>query len=226
MLTVIGSTFSDNIAFNGDGGGINSGGMLTATNCTYSGNCAGNHGGALANWGASTLTSVTITDNVTSSQGGGAVFQNPDLGTLLLHNTIVAGNFLDVEGGAASDVVGTLDPNSSYNLIGTGGSGGLSDGVNNNLVGVSDPGLGSLADNGGPTQTCALLPGSPASGAGDPSQLGTTDQRGVVRATSVSIGAYQDLPPDSSYSGPFLGYPSWNPWNPGTPGTLKVQRMM
>jgi hypothetical protein len=85
-----------------------------------------------------------------------------------------------------------LDPSSSYNLIGTGGSGGLSDGVNHNQVGVGNPGLGFLAANGGPTQTCALLAGSPASGTGDPSLLGSTDQRGVVRALRVSIGAYQD----------------------------------
>ena len=50
----------------------------------------------------------------------------------------------------------------AYNLIGTGGSGGLTNGVNGNQVGVANPGLGTLADNGGPTQTIALLPGSPA----------------------------------------------------------------
>ena len=53
------------------------------------------------------------------------------------------------------------------NLIGTGGSGGLTNGSNGNLVGVADPGLGTLADNGGPTQTIALLAGSPAIDAGN-----------------------------------------------------------
>ena len=43
-----------------------------------------------------------------------------------------------------------------------GGSGGLNNGSNNNQVGVANPGLGTLASNGGPTQTVALLPGSPA----------------------------------------------------------------
>ena len=51
--------------------------------------------------------------------------------------------------------------------------------------------LGPLADNGGPTLTHALLPGSPALNAGDPSQLGVPDQRGVVRRGGVNIGAYQ-----------------------------------
>src|SRR5262249_23705086 len=44
---------------------------------------------------------------------------------------------------------------------------------------------------GDPTQTMALLPGSPALNAGDPDQLGLADQRGVVRSGGVNIGAYQ-----------------------------------
>ena len=56
-----------------------------------------------------------------------------------------------------------MSPSSAYNLIGTGGSGGLIDGNNGNQVGVVDTGLDAgLADNGGPTQTIALLAGSPA----------------------------------------------------------------
>ena len=57
---------------------------------------------------------------------------------------------------------------SAYNLIGTGGSGGLVNGVNGNQVGVADPGLdpNGSPNNGGPTQTIALLPGSPAIDAG------------------------------------------------------------
>jgi hypothetical protein len=226
-LTVLNSTFSANSAGEA-GGGIDNGSTLAITNSTFFGNCAA-EGGALSNSGTATLTSVTVTGNVTGNvtgDQGGAVFQNPSFGTLLLDNTIVAGNFFGSPGGTPSDIVGTLDPNSSYNLIGTGGSGGLTDGVNHNLVGVSDPGLGSLADNGGPTQTCALLSSSPANGNGDPSLLGSTDQRDVVRATSVSIGAYQDPPTPGSVSGPFLGYPPWNPWNPGNPGSPHVGRMM
>jgi hypothetical protein len=51
--------------------------------------------------------------------------------------------------------------------------------------------LGPLQANGGPTQTMALMPGSPALNAGDPAQLGVPDQRGVVRTGGVNIGAYQ-----------------------------------
>ena len=96
-----------------------------------------------------------------------------------------------------------MSSSSAYNLIGTGGSGGLVNGVNGNQVGVANPGLGPLAYYGGPTQTIDLLPGSPAIEAGsnalavDPTtgQPLTTDQRGtgflrIINGT-VDIGAYQ-----------------------------------
>ena len=89
---------------------------------------------------------------------------------------------------------------SAYNLIGTGGSGGLVNGTNGNQVGVANPGLGPLAYYGGPTQTIALLPGSPAIGAGsnalavdaNGNRL-TTDQRGFPRIVNgiVDIGAFE-----------------------------------
>ena len=60
---------------------------------------------------------------------------------------------------------GTVSPSSANNLIGTV-SGGLFPGGNGNHIGVINPRLGPLADNGGPTQTIALLPGSPAINAG------------------------------------------------------------
>jgi len=66
---------------------------------------------------------------------------------------------------------------------------------NSDHVGTSanpiDPKLGPLQDNGGPTPTEALLPGSPAIGAGDPALLNTLDQRGYNRGTPVDIGAFQ-----------------------------------
>src|SRR5262249_7598056 len=69
-------------------------------------------------------------------------------------------------------------------------------GVNGNLVGL-DPRLGPLADNGGPAQTHALLPGSPALDAGS-NPLGlATDQRGTARGLNgrAGIGAFQAGPP-------------------------------
>jgi hypothetical protein len=52
----------------------------------------------------------------------------------------------------------------------------------------------------------------------DVALVGTTDQRGVFRLGTVTIGAYQDAAPaSSSHSGVCNGAPPWNPWNPGTP---------
>jgi hypothetical protein len=118
-------------------------------------------------------------------------------GTVTLDNSIVALN--------TDDIAGTVSSASAYNLIGTGGSGGLTNGTNGNLVGVANPGLDptGLQNNGGPTQTIALLSNSPAIDAGsnalavDPT-TGlplTTDQRGagfprIVNGT-VDIGAFE-----------------------------------
>jgi hypothetical protein len=60
----------------------------------------------------------------------------------------------------------------------------------------TDPLLGPLADNGGPSETHALLPGSPAIDAGPPT-CEATDQRGVPRPQEAAcdIGAYERQPP-------------------------------
>ena len=125
-------------------------------------------------------------------------------GTATLDNTIVELNTNGTSSTAPTDdVAGTVSSASAFNLIGTGGSGALVNGTDGNQVGVANPGLGTLADNGGPTQTIALLAGSPAINAGsnalavDPS-TGlplATDQRGpgfprIVGGT-VDIGAYE-----------------------------------
>ncbi len=95
------------------------------------------------------------------ASGGGTL--DVSAGTAALYNTVVASNTFGTGVGApASDIAGSVSGSSSFNLIGTGGSGGLSNGVNNNQVGVSNPLLGALASNGGPTQTIALLFKGPA----------------------------------------------------------------
>jgi hypothetical protein len=128
---------------------------------------------------------------------GGGLFAEPNsTQNPLLHDTLIAGNFRGAAGTTRDDVYGALDPGGNYNLIGDGtGMTGLSNGVNGNLVGSAsapiNPLLDSLGDYGGSTETHALLAGSPGLNAGDPSQLGVPDQRGVVRSGGVNIGAYQ-----------------------------------
>ncbi len=118
----------------------------------------------MSNYGTVNLTACTITGN--SGLGGGVANQSsygyPDSGTATLTDTIVADN--TGASASASDITGSGNVSGSYNLIGTGGSGGLADGVDGNIVGTSpdDLGLALLGNYGGPTQTFALLPGSPA----------------------------------------------------------------
>ena len=111
-------------------------------------------------------------------------------------DTVVAGN---TEDSGASDIGGS-DVSGSDNLIGTGGSGGLANDVDGNIVLTSliDLALAPLGNNGGLTQTMALLPGSPAIGAGVIADYPatttpvTTDQRGEpLDSPNPDIGAYQ-----------------------------------
>jgi hypothetical protein len=119
---------------------------------------------------------------------GGGIYVGP--GSVTLHNTLISGN---PAGSNPSDVVGSLDSASDYNLIGDG-SGGLST-ANHNLLGSSssplNPLLAPLGNYGGPTQTMALLPGSPAIGAGSSTSRGSTDQRGNSRVGATDIGAFE-----------------------------------
>jgi len=153
--------------------GVFNSGTATLTNCTLSGNQAESGdfgsagGGGVFNGGTATLTNCTVSGNSafggSGGSYGGGVF-NTNSGTATLTNTIVAGN-------AGDDIVGTI----------TG---------SNNLIG-GDPLLAPLADNGGPTQTMALLPGSPAINAGTATGAPNKDQRGFDRVGAVDIGAFE-----------------------------------
>jgi predicted outer membrane repeat protein len=199
-LTVTASLFASNTSAS-EGGGIDSSGTIVGvSNSTFSGNVAGSRGGGISSTGAVQITSSTLTGNraVSGSSGafGGGLFDGLPA---KLFNTIVAGNFQGpTSNTTASDVYGSLDATSAFNLIGTGGAGGLTGGSNGNQVGVANPGLGALANNGGPTQTIALLPGSPAIDHGSNTYVasGVADQRGLPRIANgtVDIGAFEVQP--------------------------------
>ena len=108
----------------------------------------------------------TISGN-TASYGGGGIYIDSE-STLTLLSSIVAGN----PAPSALDIFGVVSGASTNNLIGNAGMIGISNGSNGNIVGTSgspiNPHLGSLQNNGGPTNTMALLAGSPAIGAGGP----------------------------------------------------------
>ncbi len=191
-LTINDSTISGN-----SGGGLNNAGYeATLTDCTISGNSGG---GIICSFGTVTLIDSTVSGNVGASGGGvGGIYiasNYPDGnigGTVVLENSIVSGN--TTSGGTASDIAEAPQYASliddGHNLLGTA----LEPGVSTDVFSDA-PGLAPLANNGGPTQTMALQPGSPALGAGDPSapNLPATDQRGEPRATDgkLDIGAYE-----------------------------------
>jgi hypothetical protein len=187
QLTVYGSTLAFNVAT--FGAAIDNEGVLTAYNSTFAYNAALRGGGALHNepTGTARLSSLTISRN-SADRGGGLDVAG---GLVLLRNCIVAGNYT-ADAVAASDISGAVDPGSSYSLIGTGGSGGLLDGVNHNLVGVPDPGLTDPVFFGPETPAFGVADGSPAAGIGDPTLLDDPvlrlDQHGRPR-TVVNIGA-------------------------------------
>ena len=135
---------------------------MTLTNCTVAGNSSVIDGGGVSTLGGTmTLADCTVSGNSVAGTFGGGVANYG--GTATLTDTIVAGN---TSSSSPSDIGGTVA--GTYDLIGTGGSGGLVDGVDGNVVGVADPVLGALGDYGGLTETIPLLPGSPAIDAGTP----------------------------------------------------------
>jgi hypothetical protein len=200
-MTVTGSAIANN-SVQGYGGGIDTAGDLVLENTTISGNHSDWTGGGIYfgdngfGPGILQITSSTVTDNSVGVGpfdeigGGGLRVQGA---RVLLRNTIIAGNR---SGTIGPDVRGPLmslgynlvgDPSDStgwgfHDLAGTPGS-------------ALDPHLGPLQDNGGATPTHALLAGSPALGAGDPTLRFTSDQRGSGRTrdaiqTEVDIGAF------------------------------------
>jgi hypothetical protein len=196
--TITYSTISGNqTGFFGYGGGIYDRSSETLVeNSTISGNKAA-VGGGVYNRATLTVSNSTISKN--SAGDGGGIFTARDL---TLNRSLISGNqaFFGREIDRFSGTV-TRD---NYNLFGTNNY----DGVRGFSPGASDivPGSGvfigailaPLAANGGPTQTHALVTGSPAVNAvplADPG-CGGTDQRGVLRPqeTLCDIGAFERQP--------------------------------
>ncbi len=205
----------------GAGGGICARSLLALTNCTLAGNSCGRggaegegvygfgggvggSGGGICCTGA-TVVSCTIVSNAvgwglpgrysgTSDDGfGGGVWYYYGGGGFFLNDIVALNSALT--NGEGPDIWGTFN-SLGHNLIGaTNDSSGFT--VPGDRVGSSafplDPKVAPLADNGGPTLTMALLPGSPAIDAGDTSLGPATDQRGSLRPAGAAsdIGAYE-----------------------------------
>jgi hypothetical protein len=181
-------TFSGNLASGNGGGMYNATSAPTLTNVTLSGNSAMLGGGMYNDTSSPTLTDVTLSGNSAGTDGGGIfnlVQVNGGSGSLLtLEDTIVAGN----SALTSPDIVGAFT-DLGHNLLGTALR-GVAQGSGD--VFSNTPLLAPLGNYGGPTQTRALLPGSPAIGAGVAIPGITTDQRGASLPTSnPDIGAFE-----------------------------------
>ena len=181
-LTVLNSTLSNNSAAV-YGGGIFNVNTLAVTNSTFSGNSATQAlslGGGVFLAGSGTFLNDTFSGN---SAGDGAGIATDAGSSFRYTNTIIANSIYSQNGHDCAAFGGTLTSNLD-NLVEDGScSASLS----------GDPDLGPLTDNGGPTQTMALLAGSSAIDAGDDASCPATDQRGISRpqGTQCDIGSFE-----------------------------------
>jgi hypothetical protein len=177
-LIVNNSTFSGNSA-SSDGGGIRNSGQhqgsatVTINNSTFSDNSAGTGGGIRTDAGVDGSAPLTVMNSTFSgnsaSRHGGAI-------AISFGVNVTVGSTILKAGASGANIDGSVN-SLGYNLSsdGTGPNNGSTDLLN------SDPLLGSLQDNGGPTFTHALLCGSPAIDKGRNLSGDTTDQRGLPR---------------------------------------------
>lgn len=208
------STVSGNTAAFGGGVSVNGQSSANVTNSTVSGNVASTEaGGIYVGTTATTVRSSTITaNNAPDGHGSGIDFLRTTIAgtSLKIGSTIISGNIhsdIDFKG-IGSDELHSL----GYNLVGAGNE-TPSFNQPGDQVGILNPQLADLADNGGLTETHALLAGSPALNAGDPAALGgvgTTplyDQRGKpmsrVAGGRIDIGAYESQPIPAAFMGDF-----------------------
>ncbi len=162
MVTINRSTISGNTAAVRGGGLFIAAERVLLSNSTVSGNTAVYRGGGLYNRGIITLTNATVTANRADQQEGGGLFND---GTTIFIRSLLSGNFAATSAELYNAYAGSLIAN-NYNIF------GYSDDPGGNfqpgqidlvpaepLDAILNP---NLADNGGPTYTHALPPGSPA----------------------------------------------------------------
>jgi predicted outer membrane repeat protein len=229
-LVMIFSTISGNSATDSGGGIVNGAGgqgdatVMAISNCTFSSNYAATNGGGIYTFSGGTIRNCTFSGNSANGTGGAvqSEVRSEDVQTLEIANCTFSGDLASNGGTEIFNSQGLwiggsiLDPaadgisitnvdlmregtltSGGYNLCRDDGGGYLTatgDQIN------TDPLLGPLATNGGPTLTHRLLCGSPAIDAGDPafSPPPEYDQRGPgysrVIGGRIDIGAVEFNP--------------------------------
>lgn len=181
--TIVDSTITGNISAT-SGGGIQVDASLTIENSTISGNQAASHGGGIDVDSSVDLSSVTVVDNVAGTFGGGVFgFET----TIFSSNSIIANNSAGDTGADCYTTVSISDVSlietTDATICMVSGAG--------TLITGTDPQLGPLQDNGGPTETHVPAQGSPVLDAG--STTLTFDQRGEPRpaGSAPDIGSVE-----------------------------------
>ena len=198
------------------GGGVYGIGGTTITRSTIDTNYAVYSGGGISSLYGTTISNSTVANNYSYAGVGGGVFTLYD--AVSIGNSTIAGNYSYHSGGGAYTVLGPLDLESTIIASNTSGDTSNADfgyyvyngvsaptGANNLIISsaftvpsgtlTADPQLQPLANNGGLTQTMALLAGSPAIDQGNNVAGLATDQRGTgfarVGGASADIGAFE-----------------------------------
>jgi hypothetical protein len=219
-LVVANSTISGNSATRRGGGIYSSNNYAQVVDSTISGNTAvegfGGHGGGISH-GAGSLAIVRSTITLNQAVELGGLYSSPGAFTsTTVTGSIISGNQNGDVGWSWSTGGGVNSVMShGFNLVGDGRSSGAFN-QPGDQTGVTNPMLGALANNGGPTMTHALLPNSPALDAGDPGAVVVggvpqNDQRGApynrifdgdgAGGGRIDIGAFE-LQPIVAPSGP------------------------
>src|SRR5260221_5918803 len=220
-VSITNGTFSDNETAGSGGGLYNQKGEMSLSRCTFSGNTA-QHGGGLGNEGPGrvTITNCTVCGNTARGWGGG--FSNNFGCDATISFSTFVNNTASVAGGLTTGypplrITATIVANNTAQFSKQQNGSGKMTSLGFNLESGDDcdftpmptdqhnldPALDpvGLQNNGGPTQTIALQPGSPAIGAvTDTTLCPGTDQRGWLRQPGIipcDIGAYHSsyLPP-------------------------------
>ncbi|MCP4344865.1 MAG: hypothetical protein GY795_04985, partial [Desulfobacterales bacterium] len=180
-------TFTGNTAADSGGGIYSYDSDPVLVNCTFSGNTADSGGGMYIYGSEPEITNCTFAYN-TAGSGGGLYLTEKS--TLNITNTLVAENqktdggyedFFKDTGSLVNSGYNIVEFSSGHTFSGPGDIGGDQAGLN----------LGTLDDNGGTTQTCALLTDSVAISGGTDTDAPDTDQRGYPRNAPIDIGAYE-----------------------------------
>jgi hypothetical protein len=184
-VSVARSLLMGNVAQTHGGGIYNASGQVSVTNSTFAGNFA-DTGGGLYNDVSAQAVLLNVTMNINRADIGGAIFNN--FSNISAKNSIMANSLTRNGLDPSLNCDGPSIISEGYNIIGDGSC------VPADVEGDqrnTDPELGPLQDNGGPTLTHMPLSGSPAINNGTNVGCPATDQRGASRPVGAAcdIGA-------------------------------------